>query len=83
MGQLNLASITDYSKQLLIEKVVFCNRYVTFQDQAWFLDCWIIKILASSRWFMGKVWYACENTSLYYSNHLHLLHDEFFNSSSF
>ena len=60
MCQLHFTSITDDSKHLVIEAVVFWNKYETFQDQAWILDCWSITILLSSGQFMWKMWHVCE-----------------------
>ena len=48
MCQLYLTSMTNDSKNLLIETVIFWNRYAIFQDQAWTLDFWSINILTSS-----------------------------------
>ena len=48
MCQLYLTSMTNDSKNLLIEKVIFWNRHAIFQDQAWTLNFWSINILTSS-----------------------------------
>ena len=48
MCQLYLTSMTNDSKNLLIETVIFWNRHAIFQDQAWTLNFWSINILTSS-----------------------------------